>query len=137
MMLMMLNFITNPKYKEIGRLHEMLTEAGIPHSYEKDMDGWQVCYPEEDVKRRVVDAIEKRGSYGSDDDLLEIMGLLTEEEESEDSVKGWLTADDVFHRIKEHYEGRFCPHGGDTSEDCAGCAYACDYHCVDNECVRR
>lgn len=30
-----------------------------------------------------------------------------------------------------------CPLGGDTSNDCADCAYACDYHFVDGECVRR
>ena len=30
-----------------------------------------------------------------------------------------------------------CPLGGDISNDCADCAYACDYHYVDGECVRR
>jgi hypothetical protein len=39
--------------------------------------------------------------YGSEDGLLEIMGLLTPEEEGWDEVRGWLTAEDVFSRIKE------------------------------------
>lgn len=30
-----------------------------------------------------------------------------------------------------------CPLGGDISNDCEGCAYACDYHFVDGECIRR
>ena len=32
------------------------------------------------------------------------MGLLTEEEAKTDRVVGWLDADDVFRRIKEHWE---------------------------------
>ena len=43
-------------------------------------------------------------SYGGEEGLLEIMGLLTEEEEAGDTgddsaVLGWLTANDVFARI--------------------------------------
>lgn len=33
------------------------------------------------------------------------MGLLTPEEAEQDSVCGWLTADNVFERIKKHWEG--------------------------------
>ena len=29
------------------------------------------------------------------------------------------------------------PLDGDESNDCADCAYGCDYHFVDGECVRR
>lgn len=96
-------YITNPKYTEIKRLHKMLDEAGIPHTFEKFMDGWQVCYPSNDG--RVMDAIQHFGSYGRDQNLLEIMGLLTPEEAQHDSVAGWLTAENVFERIREHYEG--------------------------------
>ena len=49
----------------------------------------------------MVSAIEGFGSYGYADDLIEIMGLLTPEESENDSVKGWLTAEEVFKRIKE------------------------------------
>lgn len=37
----------------------------------------------------------------------------------------------------EHTDEYECPLGGDISNDCADCAYACDYHFVDGECVRR
>ena len=30
-----------------------------------------------------------------------------------------------------------CPLGGDITDDCADCAYSCDYHYVNGECVRR
>lgn len=32
---------------------------------------------------------------------------------------------------------KLCPFGGDIANDCAECAYACDYHYVCGECVRR
>ena len=92
------------EYQEIKKLDQMLTEAKIPHTMERMMDGWQVCYPVQDPETRVMDAIQHYGSYGHEQDLLEIMGLLTPEEEQCDSVKGWLTAENVFERIKKHYE---------------------------------
>lgn len=30
-----------------------------------------------------------------------------------------------------------CPLGGDETNDCSDCAYSCDYHFVNGECVRR
>ena len=33
--------------------------------------------------------------------------------------------------------GLECPLGGDETNDCEGCAYGCDYHFVNGECVRR
>lgn len=30
-----------------------------------------------------------------------------------------------------------CPNEGDSRDDCEGCIYSGDYHCVDGECVRR
>lgn len=30
-----------------------------------------------------------------------------------------------------------CPLGGDIANDCADCAYSCDYHYEDGECVAR
>ncbi len=96
------NYITNDKYTEILKLDKMLTESKIPHTLMKHMDGWQVIYPE-DGARRVIDAVEFDGSYGSNEDLLEIMGLLTPEEQEADTVCGYLTAEDVFKRIERHH----------------------------------
>ena len=96
------SYKTDPDYKEIFKLHNMLENNNIPHTLHKMFDGWQIIYPEKG-KKQVMDAIEHFGSYGSEQDLLEIMGLLTEEEEKINSVLGCLTAQDVFNRIYEHY----------------------------------
>lgn len=102
------NWLTNPKYKEILKLDRMLTEAHIPHTLNKLMNGYQVCYPtNRDSVECVMDAIEHSGSFGSSDDTLEIMGLLTHEEKEDDSVLGYLTAEEVFDRIRKHWDGEW------------------------------
>ena len=66
---------------------------------------WQIGYPVLPPNDgNVCSVIEGMGTYGREQDLLEIMGLLTDEECKEDSVMGYLTAEDVFNRIKTHYE---------------------------------
>ena len=52
--------------------------------------------------------IEHEFSYGNEKDLLEISGLMTEKEEKEtqDTVLGYLTAENVFERIKKHYKDK-------------------------------
>lgn len=90
------------KYNEIIKLHEMLTEANIPHEFHRLYDGYQICYPAK--QNCIADAIEHYGSYGNDEDTLEIMGLLTEEEWEQDGVLGHLTAEEVFKRFKSHYD---------------------------------
>lgn len=116
---------------EIHKLHEMLTEAGIEHTFtDRTPDsmrehyervginwGYQVCvyYPD---GNRMISAIEGYGTYGfggwdhgtlgsdeRDGDLIEIMGLLTPEESEHDSVVGYLTAENVFQRIVEAVNG--------------------------------
>ena len=94
-------YITDKNYTEILRLDEMLTDANIPHVLEKFLDGWCVLYPTKE--NAIADAVEHYGSYGNSANLLEIMGLITPEEEEHDSVLGHLTADDVFARMSEHY----------------------------------
>lgn len=96
-------FTPNPDYKEILKLERMLTNAGIPHTCERVFDGWKVCYPSDKDKEIVMDAIEHYGSFGHGNDTLEIMGLLTPEEEEVDSVLGNLSADEVFARIWFHH----------------------------------
>lgn len=96
----------NKKYQEILKLHQMLSDALIPHITERFFDGWRVCYlvRREEGRDCVCDAIEHFGSFGKEQDKLEIMGLLTLEEKKHDSVVGYLTAEDVFARIKAHWE---------------------------------
>jgi len=97
----------NPKldFTEISKLFDMLVEAEIPCELRHLHDGLQVSYP--DTENCICDAICLSGSYGCDSGLLEIMGLVNEEEVG-DSVEGYLTAAEVFERIKEHYSHFWC-----------------------------
>lgn len=92
------------EYKEIFRLKEMLEKAEIPFEFGEYMGGYHLCYPNNKIKECSV--IEHDCSYGREQDLLEIMGLLTDEELKRDDVVGFLSAENVFERIKKHYEGR-------------------------------
>lgn len=97
-----INEDTNDKYKEILVLDEMLKEAYIPHTMEPMFGGYHICYPTKE--NTVCSAIEHSGSYGRNEDKIEIMGLLTDEEQSFDDVVGGLSAKEVFERIKKHYK---------------------------------
>ena len=112
-------------YNEIHRLHEMLLEAGIEHDWidrnlQFDPDGsvlelyreqgwephewgWQIVVHKPDGDR-FVSAIEGYGTCGEEVDRIEIMGLLSPEESEYDSVVGYLTAENVFARIKHYFE---------------------------------
>lgn len=96
-------------YTEILKLDKMLTDANIPHTLDRFLDGWQVVYSVNG--KRIADAIQHFGSYGNAENLLEIMGLVKPEEAS-DSVLGHLTADDVFARMSEHYTAHPTEKGG-------------------------
>ena len=110
------------KYTEILKLKTMLEEANIPFTFTDDF--WGVNKLEESGKPKLylgelfrnkypayqirlgdlADVIQHDGSYGNRQDLLEIMGGLTEKEQEEDSVLGYLTAEEVFKRFKYCYE---------------------------------
>ena len=89
------------KYKEFFRLKEMLEKENIPFIFRDLYDGFQICYP--DVENKVCSVIEHGGSYGHNQDLLEIMGLITDEE-TDDDVLGYLTAENVFSRIYKYHK---------------------------------
>ena len=59
-----------------------------------------------DNEKIIISIVQGYGTYGEEDDLLEIMGLLTEEEEKIDSVTGYLTAEDVFNRIVKYFKDK-------------------------------
>ena len=94
---------------EIKRLHKMLDEANIPHTFTEDMFRNYSLYPSYQIVIekdgiRLCDVVYFNGSYGYGEGLLEIMGGLTEEEKEYDEILGCLTADEVFKRFKYCYE---------------------------------
>lgn len=96
---------------EIERLAKMLKNAGIPFERANDPAGilpkeWRMRrlkYPSKE--NEVCSVIQGKGSYGNAANLLEIRGLLTAKEGNNNSVLGWLTAENVFDRIKNHWGG--------------------------------
>lgn len=99
---------------ELDKLAKYLKENKIPferydcdEKYNEDdlmisLDRHQICVPQygENCKW---DAICQKGSYGYERGLLEIYGELVPDED-EDSVIGFLTAEQVIDRIKPWYE---------------------------------
>jgi hypothetical protein len=94
---------------EILKLKEMLEKANIPFEYNDDLfngyksPSYQIVISTR-YNKRLCDAVYHFGSYGHEQGLIEIMGALTEEEKEQDSVLGYLTADEVFKRFKYCYE---------------------------------
>lgn len=97
----------NPAYKEIFKLYDLLADSEISFSLRRNFDGWQILYPAaEHPSKAVASIIQHYGSYGGSADRLEIIGLLTPEEKEDDCVLGYLTAAEVYKRIKQHWESR-------------------------------
>ena len=95
------------KINEMDRLIDMLMHWEIPFTLTNDVCGNvfnQLWYPSKE--KSVCDVICHEYSYGGKVGLLEMMGLLTEEEAKHDSVIGWMTAEQVFYRILTHFSGR-------------------------------
>ena len=83
---------TNKRYKEILKLDALLTEEKVNHILGRFIDGWIVIVYTPDGENRLCDAVEHFGSYGQEEDKLEIMGALTESELKDGPVLGCLTA---------------------------------------------
>ena len=93
----------NIDFAEMDKLEQLLVEADIPYEKSRMFGGKQLIYPHKGDDQ-ICSVILHKGSYGRSDGLLEIMGLLTDEELECDTVAGHLTADNVFSRIKKHWE---------------------------------
>lgn len=104
------------EYKEIFKLKVMLDNKNIPYEFLDRclvMDNalykpyYQIIVyePGEELeeKNRIISVIQGYGTYGEKLDLLEIQGCLTKKEQKEDSVKGFLTANEVYKRIVKRY----------------------------------
>lgn len=88
-------------YNDILLLKEMLEQEQIPFDFDNLFGGYVIVYPSRE--ECICSVIEHNYSYGSSSDLLEISGLLTEDEKDVDDVAGYLTALDVYDRIKVHW----------------------------------
>lgn len=103
-MIFMRNDLRTPvNTAEIVKLHDMLLTLNIPHEFIPHWTGtgFQILYP--NSKERICSAVCFNGSYGGQSGLIEIMGLLTEDESECDEVVGFLLATEVFDRIYKHY----------------------------------
>lgn len=103
--------------KEIFKLRRMLEKAKIPFdiegfNYDKllskllpDLEYYHICYPARGKGQRI-SVVEGSGTHGREQDKLEIMGGLTPYEQFRhgDSPIGYLTAANVFKRIKKDWE---------------------------------
>ena len=114
------------KYTEILKLKDMLEKANIPFEFTDDLYGiknninWFMLnnYPAYQIRiGNLCDAVEHCYSYGNEQDLLEIMGGLTAEEQLSDGVLGWLTAEEVFKRFKYCYENNTSIYEGNDNEN--------------------
>lgn len=105
-------------YKEIFKLKVMLDKENIPYEfYDRSFFNAdpKIEYPsyqiiiykpnqeEAESPERLISVVQGMATYGATEDLLEIMGCLTNSEKKYDSVLGYLSAKEVFKRIKKNY----------------------------------
>ena len=103
-------------FKEIFKLRDMLDKANIDYVFKDETytseytgttyTGYHIWCFDKGISKEsdswYISVIQSYSSYGREEDLLEIMGLLTKKELKNDSVVGYLTAEDVFNRITKH-----------------------------------
>ena len=85
-------------FSNIENLEKLLVESNIPHIKRRIYNGFQILYP--DIKHCKCSIVCHSASYGGENGLLEIYGLLNDE----DDVVGHLDYLNVFERIKKDYE---------------------------------
>lgn len=84
-------------FTEINKLHNLLTEANIPHIFADFFDGKQISiYADEAMENQLDDAVIHSGSFGHQNGLLETYALT--------SCKGWETAEEVFEGWLKMYQ---------------------------------
>jgi hypothetical protein len=86
---------------EMDKLIRLMGNSIIPHEIvmHEPTHTLAIVYPSR--KNYVCDAVCHEYSYGGSLGLLEIMGLVGDD--IPDDVEGWLTAEEVFNRIRKHY----------------------------------
>ena len=92
-----MNYELNKNYLiELNKLMKGLAQRGISFTFEQIYDGGKV-----DVPSQNWDAICHMGSYGHEISELEVMGEAVNRN-PDDTVEGWLTADEILKRIDEN-----------------------------------
>ena len=89
----------NKSYTAILELAEKLKENNIPHELTPYMDGWIIEYPE-GGENRIGDCVEHYGSYGKEQNLMEVYGFGLSEPD------GWLTVEQAFEYFKKASDNR-------------------------------
>lgn len=85
------------KFDEIIKLHQMLAEENIPHTFASLFDGLQIrVYADEEMTNEIDDCVCHSGSHGYANGLLETYLL--------NSCDGWETAEQVFGGWKKMYQ---------------------------------
>lgn len=78
------------RYNEIKRLAKMLDAHGVDYEMHVMSDGYQICVPSEHKPNKFDgDVIQHFGSYGAENDLLEVYGF------GLDAPDGFLTAEEA------------------------------------------
>jgi hypothetical protein len=88
----------NTKHLEILYLERELLKTDIHFTLSRLYDGWQIVIYDIDGNY-LTDVIEHSWSYGSEDDLLEVMGALAKNTDG-DSVEGYLSAFGILERLR-------------------------------------
>lgn len=95
----------NYNFVEMDLLEKFIDQNPRLSSKRKDLlDGEQLLVYKNGSPNVYFDAILHLGSYGHENNLLEVMGDIVKN--TEDKVKGWLTANDIIAMITEDLEGK-------------------------------
>ena len=86
---------------EMDILEQLMNKDNIPYEKRYFFNGVQICYP--NVDKFVCSAVCHDYSYGHEEGLIEILGLV-DHDEDDNGCLGWLSAAEVFERIKNHFE---------------------------------
>lgn len=85
---------------ELGILCSWLATNEFHFTFKTFLDGAQIIVYSKDGSR-AWDAVCHSWSYGHENGLLEVMGCIVDEDEYEDTVRGWLTAEEVIKMVIE------------------------------------
>lgn len=118
---------------EMNKLEQFLKNNGVVYDREYRAGGEIIKVYDSAEKHDVLwDAIINDFSYGRVDGLLEIYGSIVDKE-ADDSVEGWLTAEDVIKRYQKAKRMERCKNCAYLIKDVDGnwCCDAFDYTLVD------